>query len=369
MKRDCFALRPLFVVKEEALDDKELSDKHELSSKPVRFEGWEDWELVTGYMNSYGVLEEDTTLQDGTSIPAGMRPSDFETWEMFPADSCEGPWAYLLKRKFEDHCPFGWEEGWTDDGRRVGTYFKRPEALISDSPSWPFTLYMYMHKVKDEQGLSVETVHRMIEERRGRELKLPGSPAGYITAVGIVHQAIESWKTPATKCIDDASAALNTLVVEVVCDVIPIETFPKVHESVKRFLVSSVDDATEKCHSRKEDLFLADLSNDLYTQNDHDLQDAFNETQCIVRRSMGLAIDWQKLADEDVSTVHQLLRQAGLTSTEDLIAPSMHDDAIWCMSLAFAYHKAGHVFEPTYQLTAYAFCLHSVDRANLPSVE
>ena len=194
MKRDCFALRPLFVVKEEALDDKELSDKHELSSKPVRFEGWEDWELVTGYMNSYGVLEEDTTLQDGTSIPAGMRPSDFETWEMFPADSCEGPWAYLLKRKFEDHCPFGWEEGWTDDGRRVGTYFKRPEALISDSPSWPFTLYMYMHKVKDEQGLSVETVHRMIEERRGRELKLPGGPAGYITAVGIVHQAIESWK-------------------------------------------------------------------------------------------------------------------------------------------------------------------------------
>ncbi len=202
-----------------------------------------------------------------------------------------------------------------------------------------------MHKVKNEQVLSVVKVQRMIEERRGRELKVPGGPAAYVSAVEIVHQAIESWKTPATKCIDDASAALNALVDEVVSDEIPVEKFPKVRKSVIRFLVSSVNDAKQKSHFRKEDLLKQELSNDLYTQNDHYLQDSFNKTQCIVRRSMGLAPDWQKLKDQDVNTVRQLLQKAGLTSTEDLIASSMHDDAIWCMSLAFAYHKAGHVFE------------------------
>ena len=343
MEHDCFASRPLFVVKEEALDDEELSDKHELSGTLVRLEGWEDWELVTKSMNSYGVLEEGTTLQDGTSIPAGMRPLDFQTWQMCPG-SYPGPWASLEDEDFERDCPSGWENGWIDDGdEHYDTYFKRPEALIRNSPSWPFTLYM--HEVKDEQVLSVVKVQRMTEERRGRELKVPGGPAAYVSAVEIVHQAIESWKTPATKCIDDASAALNTLVDEVVCDVIPDETFPKVHKSVMRNLVSSVDDAKQKCHFRKEDLLKQELSNDLYTQNDHYLQDTFNKTQCMVRRSMGVAIDWQKLTVEDVNTVRQLLRQAGLTSTKDLIAPSMHDDGIWCMSLAFAYHKAGHVFE------------------------
>lgn len=348
MKHDCFASRPRFVVKEEALDDEELSDKHELSGTSVRLEGWEDWELVTESMNSYGVLEEDATLQDGTtSIPAGMRPSDFQTWQECP-NPCPGPRAYIRKDNFAEKCPSGWKNGWIDDGDgRYDTYFKRPEALISESPSWPFTLYM--HEV-----LSVETVQRMIEERRGRELKLPGGPAGYISAVEIVHQAIKSWKDPSTKCIDDASAALNTLVDEVVRDVIPMETFPKVHQSVMRFLASSVDDAKQKGHFQKEHLLMQELSNDLYTQNDHYLQDSFNKTQCIVRRSMGLAINWQKLKREDAKTFRELLEKAGLTSTEDLIAPSMHDDAIWCMSLAFAYHKAGRVFEATYQLTMVA---------------
>ena len=354
MKHDCFALRPLFVVQKEALDDQELSDKHELSSTSVKLGGWEDWELVTKSMNSYGVLEKGTTLQDGTSIPDGMRPSDFQSWKRAPGCSvCSECWAYVSKDNFPENCPSGWKKSWIDDGHKhFDTYFKRPQALISDSPSWPFTLYM--HEVKDEQVLSVETVQGMIEERRGRELRVPGGPAGYISAVEIVHQAIKSWKNPATKCIDDAATALNTLVEEVVRDVIPMETFPKVHESVMRFLVSSVDDATEKCHFRKEALFTQELSKDLYTQNDHYLQDSFNKTQCIVRRSMGLAINWQKLKPEDALTVRQLLQKAGLTSTEDLIAPSMHDDAIWCMSLAFAYHKAGHVFEPSYQLTMVA---------------
>ena len=354
MKHDCFALRPLFVVQKEALDDQELSDKHELSSTSVKLGGWEDWELVTKSMNSYGVLEKGTTLQDGTSIPDGMRPSDFQSWKRAPGCSvCSECWAYVSKDNFPENCPSGWKKSWIDDGHKhFDTYFKRPQALISDSPSWPFTLYM--HEVKDEQVLSVETVQGMIEERRGRELRVPGGPAGYISAVEIVHQAIKSWKNPATKCIDDAATALNTLVEEVVCCTIPVERFPKVHESVMRFLVSSVDDATEKCHFRKEALFTQELSKDLYTQNDHYLQDSFNKTQCIVRRSMGLAINWQKLKPEDALTVRQLLQKAGLTSTEDLIAPSMHDDAIWCMSLAFAYHKAGHVFEPSYQLTMVA---------------
>ena len=343
MKHDCFASRPLFVVKQEALDDEELSDKHELSGNLVRLEGWEDWRLVTKSMNSYGVLEEGTTLQDGTSVPDGVRPSDFQTWQKCPG-SYPGPLRSLLKEDFESNCPSGWKNGWIDDGdKHYRTYFKRPEALIRNSPIWPFTLYM--HKVKNEQVLSVVKVQRMIEERRGRELKVPGGPAAYVSAVEIVHQAIESWKTPATKCIDDASAALNALVDEVVSDEIPVEKFPKVRKSVIRFLVSSVNDAKQKSHFRKEDLLKQELSNDLYTQNDHYLQDSFNKTQCIVRRSMGLAPDWQKLKDQDVNTVRQLLQKAGLTSTEDLIASSMHDDAIWCMSLAFAYHKAGHVFE------------------------
>ena len=354
MKHDCFASRPLFVVKEEALDDQELSDKHELSSTSVKLGGWEDWWLVTESMNSYGVLEKGTTLQDGTSIQNAMRPSDFQTWKKI-SGSCSGRW--VLKEDFEENFPSGWEEGWIeyfddDDYQHARTYFKRPEALISDSPSWPFTLYM--HKVKDEQVLSVETVQRMIEKRRGRELKLPGGPAGYISAVAIVHQAIESWKTLATKCIDGASAALKKLVYEVVCCTIPSERFPKVHEWVMRFLICSLNDASQKCHLRKEDLFKQELSKDLYTQNDHYLQDSFNKTQCMVRRFMGLAINWQKLEPEDAETFRQLSQKAGLTSTEDLTAPSMHDDAIWCMSLAFAYHKAGHVFEPSYQLTMVA---------------
>ena len=357
MKYDCFALRPLFVVKEEALDDQELSDNHELSGTSVKLRGWEDWRLVTESMNRYGVLGKMAKLQDGTSIPAGMRPSDFQTWQKHPDSKTpqySGPFG---GGGCGGTCPgtgfqyFGIVGG-GGGGTCQGTYFKRPESLIRDWPRWPVTLYM--HKVKDEQVLSVEKMQRMIEKRRGRELKVPGGPAGYISAVGIVHQAIDLWKTPATKCIDDASAALNTLVDEVVCDVIPLEKFPKVHESVMRFLVSSVDDATKKCHFRKEHLFAQELSKDLYTQNDHYFQDSFNKTQCIVRRSMGLAVDWQKLTDEDVNTVRQLLINAGLTSTEDLIAPSMHDDAIWCMSVAFAYHKAGHVFEPTYQLTMVA---------------
>ncbi len=343
MKHDCFALRPLFVVEEDALDDEELSDKHELSSQTVRLGSWEDWELVTESMNSYGVLGKIAKLQDGTSIPAGMRPSDFQTWQKI-SGSCPGPWASLLN---DDDCPSGWEYGWIDDGDR--TYFKRPEALISDSPSWPFTFYM--HEVKDEQVLSVVKVQRIIEERRGRELKVPGGPAAYVSAVEIVHQAIKSWKNPATMCIDDAAATLKKLVDEVVCCVIPSERFPKVKELVMNILICSLNDALQKCRLRKEDLFTQELSKDLYTQNDHYLQDSFNKTQCIVRRSMGLAVDWQKLDDEDVDTVRQLLRKAGLTSTEDLTAPSKHDDAIWCMSLAFAYHKAGDVFEPTFQLT------------------
>ena len=336
MKHDCFASRPLFVVKQEALDDEELSDNHELSGTLVRLAGWEDWQLVTESMNSYGVLEEGITLQDGTFIPVGMRPSDFESWQECPYVHQEGCLVQTNIRTV----PFEWQNGSKDSY----TYFKRPEALISDSPSWPFTLYM--HEVKDEQVLSVETVQRMIEERRGRELKVPGGPAAYVSAVEIVHQAIKSWRNPATRCIDDASAALNALVDEVVSDEIPVKKFPKVHKSVIRFLVSSVNDAKQKSHFRKEDLLKQELSNDLYTQNDHYLQDSFNKTQCIVRRSMGLAPDWQKLKDqEDVNRVRQLLQKAGLTSTEDLIASSMHDDAIWCMSLAFAYHKAGHVFE------------------------
>ena len=270
-------------------------------------------------------LRKKTTLQDGTSIPAGMRPSDFQSWQKSPC-FCRDMWCFLLKETFERDCPAAWKKSWMDNGHGYYyTYFKRPEALISESPSWPFTLHM--HEVKDEQVLSVETVQRMIEERRGRELKVPGGPAAYVSAVGIVHQAVESWKTPATKCIDDASAALKKLVDEVVCCVIPIERFSKVNELVMKILICSLNDASQKCHLRKEDLFTQELSKDLYTQNDHYLQDSFNKTQCMVRRSMGLAINWQKLGSQDALTFRQLLQKAGLTSTEDLIAPSMHE---WC---------------------------------------
>ena len=174
--------------------------------------------------------------------------------------------------------------------------------------------------------MSIPYVVRAIHDARGRELCLPGGPIAYRAAQQIVRAAQARWKKPASTCV------------EKVC-IEKFYRFPKLHSKVLETLVQLSHDVTEKTVQWKDSLLeRQEGASDMFTQNDHYLKATFDDAQKRIRRILGCTIDVGSLDADEKSELQRLLSKARKNLNE-LIALDPRDEAIWCMSAAYSYHK------------------------------
>ncbi|OLQ08954.1 hypothetical protein AK812_SmicGene7507 [Symbiodinium microadriaticum] len=216
------------------------------------------------------------------------------------------------------------------------TYRWRPAELLKENPRWPVAVFV--QSPLDRKAITtLEDLRELIEAKRGRELRLPGGPASYAAARVVIGKAIEQWRVPAESCISDASRKLEAAI----CDVVSEVTTPysKLFETVKASLLAALSEALADCKRGTEKLLQQEQSPDLFTQNDHYLQDSFHKARRMVKRLLGLEVDFDELEPEKQTQLRQLLRESGLQLCADVTEPSQDDDAIWSLCMAHAYHK------------------------------
>eukprot|EP00439_Symbiodinium_sp_Y106_P025374 s4397_g3.t1 len=216
------------------------------------------------------------------------------------------------------------------------TYRWRPVELLKENPSWPVAVFV-QPPLDGSAITTLPDLRKLIEANRGRELRLPGGPASYAAAQVVIGRAIQQWRVPAERCISDARRQLE----DAICNVVSEVTTPysALFETVKASLLITLSEAFADCQRGTEKLLQQEQSPDLFTQNDHYLQDSFHKARRMVQRLLGLVVDFDELEPEKQTQLRQLLRESGLQLCADVAEPSPDDDAIWCLCMAHAYHK------------------------------
>ncbi|CAE7747192.1 MX2 [Symbiodinium necroappetens] len=339
LREACYACRPVFHVCETPLDDSDLTD----TARKVELRSWRDWQALTRHMNHRRILDK------------GIHVGSFRLCE---GDRVVGPlWSKLPGSTGEPRCRLnqksaapGWQDGWEAEptesvdsatGARKSvtvyrTYRWRPAELLKENPRWPVAVFV--QSPLDRSAITtLEDLRKRIEDKRGRELRLPGGPASYAAAQEVIGKAIEKWRVPAERCISDASHKLEAAI----CNVVSEVTMPysKLFETVKASLLAALSEAFADCKRGTEKLLQQEQSPDLFTQNDHYLQDSFHKARRMVKRLLGLEVDFDELEPEKQTQLRQLLRESGLQWCADVSEPSQDDDAIWSLCMAHAYHK------------------------------
>ncbi|CAE7567638.1 unnamed protein product [Symbiodinium natans] len=222
----------------------------------------------------------------------------------------------------------------------VGTFAQRPPELVGEDIVFPWKAKLWCPKdgSGSVHGYSLQEVRELIENYQGRELRLPGGPAAYAAAQEIVRKSVQKWRVPATTCINHVAAELCELIENTVAA--HARGYPRLEKELRTALLSEATRATEECHRAKEKLLKQELSEDLFTQNEHYLTDSFDKMQGMLKQELGYTVDWTKLDDKEKNDLRGLLAKSGIKNPQQLAEPSEDDDAIWCMSSSLAYHKA-----------------------------
>ena len=224
----------------------------------------------------------------------------------------------------------GWQGGWQvetnkvdSSGRPVSyvyiTYRWRPVELLKENPSWPVAVFV-QPPLDGSAITTLPDLRKLIEANRGRELRLPGGPASYAAAQVVIGRAIQQWRVPAERCISDARRQLE----DAICNVVSEVTTPysALFETVKASLLITLSEAFADCQRGTEKLLQQEQSPDLFTQNDHYLQDSFHKARRMVQRLLGLVVDFDELEPEKQTQLRQLLRESGLQLCADVAEPS-----------------------------------------------
>ena len=316
LRNACFDCRPLLKAGEVVLDNSDLVCR----KMRVSLKSWDDWHWLTAHMTAERQLTQDIDAS-GRKVPAASRVLD-EDWLRMPGANTPHFRAGTPHRN--DSIPPDWKSGWQEEANGIcSTFWERPKQLVQKSPQWPVVITL-VEGPREGQYLSVGKVRELIERHRGRELRLPGGPAAYAAARGLIHDAIKKWEKPATSCVTESSRLLSELAHAVVAE--STKLYPVLRTELLGSITETVKQATGICQESKEKLLEQELSPDLFTQNDHYLQDGFEKAQLMVRKQLGLTIGWKQLAPKDQEDLRRLLRASGIKLEKDLVEPS---DVAW----------------------------------------
>eukprot|EP00445_Apocalathium_hangoei_P079860 CAMPEP_0204174424 /NCGR_PEP_ID=MMETSP0361-20130328/45863_1 /ASSEMBLY_ACC=CAM_ASM_000343 /TAXON_ID=268821 /ORGANISM="Scrippsiella Hangoei, Strain SHTV-5" /LENGTH=900 /DNA_ID=CAMNT_0051132895 /DNA_START=33 /DNA_END=2735 /DNA_ORIENTATION=+ len=338
----CYKARPRFTIEKEELDDHDLLPRETVT---VVLRDWDDCWALCSSLSATQRVERDVIV-NSQKVPKGFSHTG-RTWTAFPSvvKGCHmsGKFAYVRADSIAEA-----HKKWNHEAWRICA--NPPEGLLGEGLAYftymwcPGTPMIFPVPVKFEMApedgtfsFTIPDIRDRIDAAFGRELNLPGGPAGYRAAQQVVKEAQQRWAQPADLCVKSVAQQLlqhtQTLVKHVV------GKYPDLQSKVMELLQALLCELKTDLVKRKDQVLL-DLEGapDLYTQNDHFLKDSFNQGQQHIRQSLQRTIQMQKLSTEEKTSLRALLAKAG-QQVEDLYAPDPRDDAIWCMAVAHAYHK------------------------------
>lgn len=171
------------------------------------------------------------------------------------------------------------------DGLIIRTYRWRPQELLQTPSSivnFPVTVSFELLHDRSTLHLTIPDITERIRVACGRELNLPGGPAGYRSAQNIVREAQAPWAAPANFCLEAVTLTLAKQVKDSTTQVMGAypELEKKVVELLSSLLAKLQGEMAKRAHELLDSL---EGASDLFTQNDSYLKDSFDKAQHFIR--------------------------------------------------------------------------------------